>query len=65
MNLKAFHLVFIAASTALAALLCAWCLERYREEDGWFTLLGSIASFAAAVGLVVYGSWFVRKARAL
>lgn len=65
MNLKVFHLVFIAASTALAALLCAWCLRRYQEEDGWVTLLGSIASFAAAAGLVGYGFWFVRKARAL
>ncbi len=65
MNLKAFHLVFIAAATALAALLGAWCLGRYQEQDGWLTLLGSIGSFAAAVGLVAYGSWFVRKVRAL
>ena len=65
MGLKGFHVVFIAASIFLAALLGAWCLALYRERDGFWTLASCVASFAAAAGLVAYGTWFLRKARQL
>jgi hypothetical protein len=65
MNLRAVHLVFIGAATALAALLGWWCLNLYRTEDGAGALLGAVGSFAAALGLVAYGSWFLRKTRQL
>ncbi len=65
MNLKVFHVVFIAASTLLAAGLGVWCLLLYKEQDGFWTLLSTLGAFVAAVGLVLYGSWFLRKVRPL
>ena len=65
MNLRAFHVVFIGAATALAALLGVWCLNLHRVEDGTGSLVAAIISFAAALGLVIYGSWFLRKTRQL
>jgi len=65
MNLRAFHILFIGAATALAAFLGVWCLNLHRAEDGLGSLLAAVASFAAALGLVVYGSWFLRKTRRL
>jgi hypothetical protein len=42
-----------------------WCLDLHRREDGIFTLVAAIASFAASLGLVMYDSWFLRKTRTL
>jgi hypothetical protein len=61
MTLKGFHLVFIVFSTLLALGIGSWCV--------WVDLIagepvyraGAIGSFAAAVGLLVYGVWFWRK----
>ena len=65
MNLKAVHVVFIAASTGLAVMLGTWCLRRWLEADGGTTLLAAIGSYAAAAGLVAYGAWFLSKTRQL
>ena len=65
MNLKGVHLTFIAASTVLALWVGFWCLGVYRREDGMATLLGVIASFAAAAVLAGYGAAFWRKAKRL
>lgn len=66
MNLKAFHVLFIAAATVLAAGLGVWCLRQHAAaRDGAGVLAGAVASFAAAVGLVVYGAWFLRKVKGL
>lgn len=55
MNLKFFHLVFIAASIALAVVVGVWCLP--------VTKAGAVAAFAVAAGLIVYAFWFVAKMR--
>ena len=64
MNLRAFHILFIGVASGLAAF---WGLVRQPapHQDGLGSLLAAIASFAAALGLVVYGSWFLRKTRQL
>jgi hypothetical protein len=64
-NLKAFHLAFIAASSLLAVWLGVFCLRIYLRHDGTTMLLATLACFAGVLALVVYGSWFVRKARQL
>lgn len=64
MNLKSFHLLFIAASAALALLFGAWCWRSAAAHDGVFRAAAA-GSFAAAAGLVVYGGWFVAKMRRL
>lgn len=65
MNLRSFHALLILLSAALAALVGVWCLGVYGREHGAESLLAAVAAFAAAVGLVVYDSWFLRKTRAL
>ncbi len=60
MSLKGVHLVFITASTALAAVFALWCLDEYRHGAGAFVLAAAIASFLAVGGLGVYGGWFIK-----
>jgi hypothetical protein len=62
MSLRAFHLLFVAASTLLAFGLGGWCISASRAgQPGYLAL--SIACFAVGVGLIVYGVWFQRKIR--
>ena len=62
MSLKAIHIVFIAASTLLSIGFGAWCLNNY------FTGLGTkvdlwlgVGSVAAAIVLLWYGKYFLKK----
>ena len=65
MSLKAFHIIFIFFSTALALGVGAWCIYVDLVEAVQTYLTGAIASFACAVGLVIYGFWFYRKMKRL
>lgn len=61
MSLKAFHIVFVIVSTLLAALFGVWAVRDFRAEGETVSLVMAIGSFVCAVGLVVYGRWFLRK----
>lgn len=62
MSLKAFHLVFITASSALAFGFGVWMLRDYRSADGSTgDLLLGIGSLVAGVGLLVYERYFLKK----
>jgi hypothetical protein len=65
MNLRSVHALLILLSAVLAVLFGLWCLDLYRRQDGITALVAAVASFTAALGLVVYDSWFLRKTRAL
>ena len=65
MSLKAFHIVFIIFSTLLALGLGVWCIWVNLVEGVPVYLAGAIASFATAIGLIVYGIWFYRKMKRL
>jgi hypothetical protein len=65
MNLRWFHALLILLSAALAVLFGLWCLDLYRRQDGFATLVAAIVSFAVSLGLVMYDSWFLRKTRTL
>src|SRR5437667_11000803 len=65
MSLKAFHIVFIIFSTLLALGVGAWCIWVDLVEGTPIYLAGAIASFVAAVALIVYGVWFYRKMKRL
>ena len=65
MSLKAFHIVFVIFSTLLAMGVGAWCIWVNLVEGAPVYLAGAIASFACAVGLIVYGVWFYRKMKRL
>jgi hypothetical protein len=63
-SLKAFHVAFIVASILLSGWVAWWAAGRAAAEGGgWWWLAGGGA--AAAVGLVVYGAWFLRKTRGM
>lgn len=62
MSLKAFHLVFITAASALAFGCGVWGLKGYWSAGGgpldlWFGL----GSLVAGVGLIVYERYFLKK----
>jgi len=65
MSLKGFHIVFIVFSTLLAVAVGAWCIWVDLVEGEPIFIRGAIASFACAVGLVIYGIWFYRKMKRL
>jgi len=62
MDLKNFHLVFIACAIALSFLVGAWVLGP-SGLSGAPRALGGFAAFAAGSGLIVYEAWFLRYLR--
>jgi len=61
MSLKAFHVVFVVLSTLCALGFGVWSVADYMRTGSGGTLALGIAGFAAAVALVWYGFWFLRK----
>ena len=62
MSLKAFHLLFIGASTLLAFGFAAWCLAAGDALSAGRVTAGA-ASALFGLGLVGYEAWFVRTMR--
>jgi hypothetical protein len=65
MSLKAFHIVFIAASGVLAAFCAAWAVNQYRADPSAHYLAGAVVSVACVGALAVYATMFQRKTRNL
>ena len=65
MSLRAFHLLFIALSTILAAFFAAWAMGQYRvvHETGY--AVAAVVSLVGAGGLAAYGTAFQRKTKHL
>ena len=62
MSLKAFHVIFITAASALAFGCAVWSLKNYWSADGRFLdLLFGLGSFASGVGLILYERYFLKK----
>lgn len=61
MSLKAFHIFFIVISVLCALGFGAWSVADYQRTGSPGTLALGIAGFVAAVALVWYGFWFLRK----
>jgi hypothetical protein len=62
MSLKAFHVIFITASSALAFGCGIWELKNGFSSEGRaldFVFAG--LAFAAGVGLIVYERYFLKK----
>ncbi len=62
-SLTKFHIAFITASVVLALLFGWWCVDAFLGQGGAAYLVFGILSFGAALGLIVYGEWFLRKMR--
>jgi hypothetical protein len=65
MSLKAFHVVFIAASALLAFFFALWCLASPPAGVGAGWLLTGLGSAMTGVALIGYEAWFLRKMRGL
>ena len=64
MSLKAFHLVFITASSALAFGCGVWALKNYAGADGRATdLICGVVALAVGAGLIVYERYFLKKTK--
>ena len=63
MSLKAFHLVFIVASIALAFGFGVWLVRNYFAEGGVLNLIFATVSFGAGVGLIFYERYFLKKTK--
>ena len=62
MSLKAFHLIFISAASAMCVGCGVWGLCNYLAANGGaFDLLFAIGSFATGISLIVYEKYFLKK----
>jgi hypothetical protein len=62
MSLKAFHLVFITASSALSFGCGVWALKNYWSTNGQLTdLLFGLGALLVGAGLIVYERYFLKK----
>ncbi len=62
MNLKSFHLVFIACASALAFLFGAWALGS-QTALGQARVAVAVGSFVIGLALIGYEAWFLRYTR--
>jgi hypothetical protein len=62
MDLKKFHVVFIACAVALSFLVGAWAFGP-TGPTGSARLLAGFGAFAVGVALIVYEMWFLRYSR--
>ena len=61
MSLKAFHVIFIAASILLALGFAGWSFVSYAHDGPMLHLWFGIGSLGSAAGLLIYGKYFLRK----
>ncbi len=62
MSLKAFHVVFITAASAMLFGFGVWMLREYRSpEGGTGDLVWAIASMVTGAALLVYEGFFLKK----
>jgi len=60
-SLKAFHIVFVIV-TVLASLVVGGLFARqFLLVSGIWNAIGAVGSFAAAVGLIYYGKYVLKK----
>ena len=65
MGLKNIHIVFISMAIALCLGFGTWCVSMYRDLGGGGYLVVGIVSFVCALGLTVYGNWFLKKMKGI
>ncbi len=62
MSLKAFHVIFITAASAMAFGFGLWMLRDYRAPGGSTgDLAWAVSGFVTGAGLLVYERFFLKK----
>lgn len=61
MSLKTFHIVFVAVCVVFTTGFGFWAVRNYEASGDVAALVCGIGSFVGAVGLCIYGVWFLRK----
>ena len=61
MSLKAFHIIFVTASTLLAFGFGAWALHSYSTSKSLLELIMGIVAVVMGVGMIWYGKYFLKK----
>jgi hypothetical protein len=62
MSLKAFHIIFVGASSLLALVLGVWSFWVYASpEGGVWNLIAGVLSLLGFAGLLIYGKYFLNK----
>jgi hypothetical protein len=62
MSLKAFHVIFITAASAMAFGCGVWGIKNYFSPDGRvLELIFGIGSIAVGIGLIFYERYFLKK----
>lgn len=61
MSLKAFHIVFVTVSILLTLGFGVWSLVQFSEARRLLDLVFGIGSLLAAVGLLFYGKYVLKK----
>lgn len=61
MSLKAFHVFFVCISVLFAIGFGAWAVADWQRTGSNGSLAMAICGFVAAVALIWYGLWFLRK----
>ena len=64
MSLKAFHVVFITAASAMSFGCGIWALKGYWSPGGTVAeLLAGLGSILAAAALIAYERYFLKKTK--
>jgi len=62
MSLKSFHVFFIVSAFLLSLFLGGWCLNEYvAGSKRMGDLILGLLSLVGALGLLVYGRYFLKK----
>jgi len=62
MSLKAFHVIFITASSLMLFGFGVWMLRAYRGPEGASSDLGwAVGAIVSGVSLLVYEGFFLKK----
>ncbi|MDX1950965.1 MAG: hypothetical protein SFY81_02205 [Verrucomicrobiota bacterium] len=61
MSLKAFHIIFIIASSLVTLFFGGCSLRNYLADRAMLDLIFVIASIVSLVALWIYGQYFLKK----
>jgi hypothetical protein len=64
-SLRLFHVLFIALSIALSAVVSAWGVQRFLDRGESSGLVLAVVFIVAGLSMVVYGSRYFQKLKEL